>query len=426
MFKYYWNKLNINYSENIFYIGIFFIPSAFVVSVIFLLLASIFKLVEDKKFFFKDKLNNLFLISGLLMIISCIVHSLKVYSPQLNTWSPYLSWVGLANWVPFYIFSWGFEPYLSNLERRKKSTLMLLAGSIPVIFSCIGQAFFNFHGPFTTFNRLIIWYSRPLDGDFFGATGLFNNPNITGAWLNIIWPVSLAFYINQESKLKKYISYTLIILISLCIVLTNSRAAWAGLFISSLMFFGFKSLKWLLLIFISVFSLIIFSISFSRFNILPYELVNKFSDFQYLDRLDIWNRAIQIILQNPFFGNGGSSFSELYQGLTGLYKNHSHNIALELMINYGIPAALFTLIPILFLLLRSLQTALEIKSLKILLFDKSLIIGFFIIVLMHMADIQYFDGRISITFWILIAAIKNIVLTNDQKLVDLENDSKKI
>tara|TARA_Y100000287_G_C14127936_1_gene308307 strand:- start:250 stop:720 length:471 start_codon:yes stop_codon:yes gene_type:complete len=156
---------------------------------------------------------------------------------------------------------------------------------------------------------------------------------------------------------------------------------------------------------------------------LPYELVSKFSNFQYLDRLDIWNKAIQIILQNPFFGNGGSSFNELYQGLTGLYKNHSHNVALELMINYGVPAALFTLIPILFLLLSSLKTMFEIKSLKILLFDKSLLIGFFIIVLMHMVDIQYFDGRISVTFWILIAAIKNIVLSNYQKLVDIKNDS---
>ena len=410
MLKYYWNKINNNYSENIFYIGIFFIPSALIISVIFLLLASIFKLVENQKFFFRDILDNLFLISGLLMIISCIVHSSTIHSPELNTWSPYLSWIGLANWVPFYIFSWGFEPYLSNLEQRKKSTLMFLAGSIPVIFSCIGQAFFNFHGPFTTLNRLIVWYSRPLDGEILGATGLFNNPNITGVWLNIIWPMSLVFYFNQESKLNKSISLSFTILIPLCVVLTNSRAAWAGLFISSLLLFGRKSFKWLLAIVISLSSLIIISISFRGFNILPEELIDKFYNFQYLDRLDIWNKSIQIILQNPFFGSGASSFSELYQSLTGIYKNHSHNIILELMINYGIPAAIFTIIPISILLLKSLTSILEVKSLKIISYDKSLISALIVIVLMQMVDIQYFDGKISITFWILIAAVKNIAM----------------
>ena len=415
MIKYYWNKINRNFSEDIFNIGIFFIPSAFVISAIFLILASIFKLVEDQKFFFKDNLNNLFLISGLLMIISCIVHSSTINPSGLNTWSPFLSWIGLANWVPFYIFSWGFEPYLSNIEQRKKSALILLAGSIPVVFSCIGQAFFNFHGPMSTLNGLIIWYSRPLDLDFFGATGLFNNPNITGAWLNIIWPLSLAFYFEQKSKLKKCISFSLTILIALCVVLTNSRAAWAGLFISTLLFFGRKSLKWLLIIFTSLFLLIMISIYFSGFNLLPDELINKFSNFQYLDRLDMWNKSIQIILKNPFFGSGASSFSGIYQELTGLYKYHSHNINLELMINYGLPAAFFTIIPISLILLNSWKNILQIKLLKKLLYEKSLITALFIIVLMHMVDIQYFDGRISITFWILIAAIKNIVINKEQK-----------
>ena len=33
-----------------------------------------------------------------------------------------------------------------------------------------------------------------------------------------------------------------------------------------------------------------------------------------------------------------------------------------------------------------------------------------IILLINMVDIQYFDGRISIAIWILIAAIRNILL----------------
>ena len=60
----------------------------------------------------------------------------------------------------------------------------------------------------------------------------------------------------------------------------------------------------------------------------------------------MWIKSPEIISSNPIFGTGASSFSDQYKNITGLYKNHSHNIILELMLSYGIPAALFTTIPI--------------------------------------------------------------------------------
>tara|TARA_A100001035_G_C27750946_1_gene486428 strand:+ start:282 stop:692 length:411 start_codon:yes stop_codon:yes gene_type:complete len=126
----------------------------------------------------------------------------------------------------------------------------------------------------------------------------------------------------------------------------------------------------------------------------------------------MWIKSPEIISSNPIFGTGASSFSDQYKNITGLYKNHSHNIILELMLSYGIPAALFTTIPIFYLLMKSAKKLFEVKNIKSFIFDKSLIISLIIIIMIQMVDIQYFDGRISIAIWVLIAAIKNIVFKN--------------
>ena len=59
------------------------------------------------------------------------------------------------------------------------------------------------------------------------------------------------------------------------------------------------------------------------------------------------------------------------------------------------------------------KTQLKISQIKInakYLIERALITSLMIILLIHMVDIQYFDGRISIAIWILIAAIRNILL----------------
>ena len=67
------------------------------------------------------------------------------------------------------------------------------------LFSTFLQYFFKFHGPFVFFNGFITWYSREIHpGD--GMTGLFNNSNYLGMWLNIIWPFSIVTTESQYFK----------------------------------------------------------------------------------------------------------------------------------------------------------------------------------------------------------------------------------
>ena len=174
-----------------------------------------------------------------LLVISSIMHNFRgnylSYDPNSS-----LSWIGLANWIPFFWCYWGFKSLLNNSEKRKKTSLILLSGTLPVVITGLGQSFFNWDGPFEIFNGLIVWYQRPLDG-ITGLTGLFNNPNYAGSWLNVIWPFSIAALLDKKKYLAKNISVYLFTLgISLSTILTNSRSAWICFIIGTLRKIFFK------------------------------------------------------------------------------------------------------------------------------------------------------------------------------------------
>ena len=68
--------------------------------------------IFDIKYFkreniFQDKFN-IFFIASFLMVLSSLIHSFnRDYIPyEVN---PNLSWIGLANWIPFFWCYFGFE-----------------------------------------------------------------------------------------------------------------------------------------------------------------------------------------------------------------------------------------------------------------------------------------------------------------------------
>ncbi len=398
-----WTGFNKKYSFFIFYLGVLLLPSAFGLATILLLLSSIIGFKNNKKFF-QDKNNIAFCISSIFMIISCIVQSFNYESSGLTNWETYLSWIGLTNWIPLYIFSWGFQPYLRKNEHRKRFAIALLAGTFPVLITGIGQVFFDWHGPYNILNGFIIWYSRSSENNV--LTGLFNNANYAGAWLVIVLPISFAFLVKKENSLKRFISFIFIVLIITCIILTNSRSAWIGLLLGSILFFGSKSLKWIIPIIISLVILILFSANNDQLQLIPKEALDEFTNFQYLDRFKIWSQSIRIISSNPIFGSGAASFSEIYKNNTGLDVFHSHNLIFELAVSYGLPATLFTIIPVILIIKPFIKKLLFTSNSSDLLIERSLLISLIIILSMHMVDIQYFDGRISIAIWLLIAALR--------------------
>ena len=418
----YISKLKNNYDLISFYIGIFLLPSALPISLIFIIFSLIFSFFKNKKNFINDKINIFFLIACFMLLLSTFTHFFGDFNFNYKSnCDPSLSIIGLANWIPLILIFISFQSYLKTKELRKRFAIILLSGSIPVLFSCFSQYFLKWYGPYEEINGLIIWYQRPLS-NFLGVTGLFSNQNYTASWLNIIWPFAIANFISiEKSFIKKILSFLLLLVIFGFIILTGSRAGWIGMICAIPLVFGSKSIKWFLpsmTFFFSFISAIIFPI-FGKISqnflqtYIPKFLWINFSSKAYegwdTSRIEIWKAALKGIRENFFFGNGATSFSYFFRHQTNFWKGHSHNLPLELSFSYGVPVALIIVGTITFIIYKGFRNQYLNKQsiLKENIYEKAWFSSLFILIIGHMVDIQYFDARISIVGWLLLAGLRN-------------------
>ena len=431
-----WKNKNLDTKSIFFYLGVFLLPSAFSISIIFLFISFLLVNLKDKKKYLSDPWNIPFLIVTLLMAISSIAHFLLISNPVGSQYNPQLSFIGLFNWLPFFWIFWKVQFFLRNEYQMKFFIYILIAGTFPVIITGLGQYFFNWTGPFDLMNGLIIWYQRPIINPA-GLTGLFNNPNIAGSWLNIVFPFSIAtIYENSNNKKNKSIATLFLISIAICIVLTNSRNAWVGLFLSLPFLIDLNVFYYLLpfLILIGITLAITVLPIFQGYIqdqfrfIVPDKLWMEFTKqgFESMDisRIGIWSYAINFIFQSPLFGFGGAAFPIMLEMQSNLWKGHPHNLFLEVAISYGIPSALILFTTILLILILSFKKIYlgkfykKDKSKSSYSYQKAWWTAFFILIISQSVDIQYFDGRISILFWILLAGLKNILTENKKIIAD--------
>ena len=413
---------SLKYGLTFFYVGLFLLPSAFVLSGFCLIISLTISLIFLKKNLISDKWNLPFLIASFLLIVNATLHIHFKNSEGINLvseWDPILSWLGLANWIPLFFTFYGFQPYLKETKLRRNCALILLSGTFPVVVSAIGQLLFSWYGPLETFNGLIIWYQRPI-ANLTGLSGLFNNPNYAGAWLNIIWPFAIANFLHFKKSKWSIINFVFLTTIFIFIILTGSRSAWLGMILSIPLLFGKRCLKWfipltlflLVILFSIIYPLLGRSLqTFLQSNI-HQDLWLDFtkSGFLNLDvsRLEIWDIAIKSTLENPFIGNGGSSFPVIFESLTGFWKGHAHNLPLELSLSYGLPVAFLIFIPIICLAYLSFKKTSD--SFNNNLFERSWTTSLILIIICNLVDVQYFDGRISIAMWTLLAGARNIII----------------
>ena len=324
----------------------------------------------------------------------------------------------------FWLF-WALQPYIDSSEKRKRTAFLLIAGTFPVLISGFSQYFFNLTGPFEALNGLIIWYQRPLGNH--GLTGPFNNQNYAGAWFSLVWPFSIAFLIEKtKSSLKKSASIFFFLTIGLAAILTNSRNAWLSILLTLPLVLNISNLYWLLTIVFFI-ALIITITSSDLFNgelqetfrnIIPDKIWMEFTKKSRLTRLDIYLSSLKISSIEPLFGIGGGSFPIIYELQNNIWRGHPHNLILELAVSYGYPVTILIFLTISNLLIKSSKLVFNNKSQnnKYFSFEKAWWTSIFIFLISQLVDVQYFDGRISIVFWILLAGLKTIIDDSFEKV----------
>ena len=418
----------IELGNNLFLVGVFFLPSALPLSAIFLIISLAISLKEKKLFLLKDIYNYLLFIAIGLILFSTINISFINVPSALLKYDTSLIWINLINWLPTFLYFWGFQNYLVTNKQRIIFAKYLIAGSLPVILSFVFQKFFGFYGPYKTLFGLIVWFQKPMIHNSADIAGLFSNPNYAATWIVLVLPFA-AMLLKEEnlSKLKKSIVFLFYLLLIYMVLLTGSRNGFLGIIITALCFYSYKRIIKFLISLFSFFllnNLLGFIIEDSQFFKIydPTNLINKLSDLNtYIPRLEIWNSTLIRIIERPFLGWGGSTFSFLNRQNNSSFivpKNvidaqHAHNIALELAHNFGIPLSIILITFISLILFRSWLYLFRKNSNTHFSIEKAFFISSLIAFLCHLSDLTLYDGKLNILIGILLASLKCIIDKNN-------------
>lgn len=421
----------LNLGNILFLAGIFFLPSALPIGGFLLLISIFISFNTNKENFLKNRWDCILFISIILIVISTFYSSIFIPPEELLDFNKSTIWLNLFNWIPIYFAYKGFQIYLKSQKQRLLFQKFLIAGTVPVIASCIMQKFFNIYGPFETLFGTIVWFNYDFSfEEVQRATGLFNNPNYLGMWLTICLPFSLsALKLEKNNFFNLVFLYLLNILIIYFAYSTFSRNALLGLFISFLLVLNRKKFIYFSIIFlISVFIfsyLLPYFINFSSTNFIDLYQANTFDKFSSLNfslknpRIAIWSNALNFISMRPIFGWGAGSFPYIF------YENayleiplnkyqHTHNLVIELAYNFGIPIATLISSTIFAMFIKVLIKIKKIaKKSYTYLSYRALLASFSIFLIAHLTDITYYDGKISILFALLLASLKNIIDENN-------------
>ena len=128
----------------------------------------------------------------------------------------------------------------------------------------------------------------------------------------------------------------------------------------------------------------------------------------------IWKNSLLYIFEKPLTGWGGNNFSYIWNNTNKEYFGHAHSIPLELSIQYGVITSLAITGMVSLLLFLSFKKLFLLADLKFINnqnkdnFDIAWFASASSIMYSNLIDIHYFDLRVSILIWILLAGLKNI------------------
>lgn len=400
--------------------GLFLLASAPILGVIAILISMVLSYLQNKDAFKTNRINKLLI---LLLIILLVISFISVFYKvnEFEEWQSSSNIIGLFNWIPFFICFFFIQPFLKNTKYRTISIYFLLIGTFPVLLTGFGEYFLGWENQLSTFNGNIIWFLKPKN-ELKGLSGLFSNSNYTASWLTMIWPLAIGIIIkNIKNKLKMTFSllYTLIIFFS--VLLTNSKDTLISLFIPFIFLFNQSFFNFSILVFTLTISFFFYEKYFIKLGLnslflsiwntsINIQLVNLLEIFP---RIDIWRVSLIAIYNKPLFGWGAASFPLIYD----IYKDssindlilHTHNLFLETSISYGLIFSVLFFFIVFKVLINSWKVIFT-KNKNII--NKCWWIATLLFVFNHMFDVTYYDVRISLFFWIMLAGLNSLLNEN--------------
>jgi len=388
-----------------FQIGLLLLAASSFLAALFLLVALI-QGSRGRGPLLAQRSTRLLLLVAALMVLGCLQAS-----------SGWLAWVGLGNWLPFFWAFWGFQPYLASAEARRRVALVLVAATVPVIVTGLGQLWWGWQGPFQALGGLVIWHLKPGGNPPGRLAGLFDYANIAGSWLALAWPLLLAALLQPRlAPWRRAVVLLLALALVVALFLTDSRNAWGALVLALPLVLGPLSWPWLLPLLGAVLVVVAAAsvvgvpawLQQPARAVVPEAIWGRLSDLHFagqrpqeITRLAQWGVALGLIAERPWLGWGAAAFSLIYPRRTGHWHGHPHNLPLDLAISHGLPVALLLVGFVLALLVRSCRPALLRGGV----FERGWWTAVLVLAALHATDMPFYDSRINIAGWVLLAGL---------------------
>jgi O-antigen ligase len=407
-----------------FQLGVFMLPASALFAAL-LLFPALIQGSRRRSPIRNDRVNLVLLAVAALMVVSALSVSLHVAA--LPEYSPALAWVGLGNWLPLFWGFWGFQPYVANPAARRRIALAIVAGTVPVVVTGLGQLWLGWSGPWQIFGGAVIWHVKQGGNPPDRLAGLFDYANIAAAWLSLSWPFVLAAFLtcfgSARLTLKRVLWPWLVVALlvvgqAAALYLTDSRNGWGALVLAIPFVLGPSAWIWLLPA-LAVLALPVVLATLPGIpeviqspvrNFVPQEIWGRLNDFNsqgrrpdQITRLSQWGVAFELIADRPWLGWGAAAFTVIYPLRTGFWHGHTHNILFELSLAHGLPGALLLVGLVVWLLIRAAYLGMP----QALPFERAWFVSVLILVLLHSSDLPMYDSRINIAGWILLAGLRS-------------------
>ena len=173
------------------------------------------------------------------------------------------------------------------------------------------------------------------------ADSTLGNPNVLAAWLLLVIPFSVSLAFFAKNWLRKLFMASLSLVLVACILLTQSRSGWVGLFVAGVVFVFF--LDWRLIPICAVAGVL--SMPFWP-NFIMDRLLISGTDTSTVYRMSIYAGSLRMATSNWATGIGiGLEYFKRYINnyVYFAYETapvHSHNLYLQIWLESGIVAML--------------------------------------------------------------------------------------
>lgn len=387
-------------------LGLFFLASSALLGGV-LLVAGLVVATWRKGFaaYWSDRLNRVLLLAAGLLLATAT-----------QAVSGDLAWWGLFNWLPFFWGFWGWQSYVDTPDARRRCSGWLVAGTVPVLVTGLGQMVLGWQGPWSMAGDLVIWHMDAGGNPSGRLSGLFDYATITAAWLALTWPLLLACLLQPPwGWRQRGPMLALTGLHGLCLWLTASRNAWASAVLALPLVLGMGAWAWLLPLLLLALLPVALAVlpgvpaglqELARAAV-PDTLWQRLTDQGFdrpvpTTRLSQWSAASQLVLERPWLGWGAAAFGALYFLCSGVLHGHPHNLPLDLGLSFGVPVALLLLAVPVWVVVTAIHHGMTIASLT----DRGWLAAFLLLASIHATDLPYYDARIAMAGWFLLAGLR--------------------